>query len=93
MHSINYSALSGLNLLNVEDRVTQLRLNHVLNIYNGKAQSYLCEQIILRSEVSTRHTRSSSKENARLLAIPARSSSTFETKTEPLMFKILLYMT
>ena len=43
MHSINYSVLSGLNLLNVEDRVTQLRLNHVFNIYQGKAPSYLSE--------------------------------------------------
>ena len=33
---------------------------HVFNIYKGKAPSYLCEQFILRSEVSTRHTRSSS---------------------------------
>ena len=36
MHSINYSVLSGLNLLNVEDRVAQLRLNHVFDIYQGK---------------------------------------------------------
>ena len=62
MHSINYNVLSGLNLLNVEDRVEQLRLNHVFNIYHGKAPSYLCEQFSLRSEVSTRHTRSSSEE-------------------------------
>ena len=43
MHSINYTVLSGLNLLNVEDRVAQLRLNHVFNIYQGKAPSYLSE--------------------------------------------------
>ena len=44
MHSINYNVLSVLNLLNVEYRVVQLRLNHVFNIYHGKAPSYLCEQ-------------------------------------------------
>ena len=30
-----HSVLSGLNLLNVEDRVAQLRLNHVFNIPVG----------------------------------------------------------
>ena len=60
MHSVNYSVLSGLNLLSVEDRVAQLRLNHVFNIYHGKAPSYLCENFLLRSEVSSRSTRSSS---------------------------------
>ena len=60
MHSINYSVLSGLNLLNVEDRVAQLRLNHVFNIYQGTAPSYLSEHFLLRSETSSRNTRSSS---------------------------------
>ena len=60
MHSVNYSVLSGLNLLSVEDRVARLRLNHVFNIYHGKAPSYLCEHFLLRSEVSSRSTRSSS---------------------------------
>ena len=46
--------------MSVEDRVAQLRLNHVFNIYHGKAPSYLCEHFLLRSEVSSRSTRSSS---------------------------------
>ena len=31
-HTVNYTILSSLNMLNVEDRVKQLRLNHVFNI-------------------------------------------------------------
>ena len=45
MHSINYSVLSGLNLLNVEDRhdrVAQLRLNHVFNIYIKGKLHHIC---------------------------------------------------
>ena len=39
--SVNYSVLSSLNMLCVEDRVKQLRLNHVFNIYHNTAPSYL----------------------------------------------------
>ena len=60
MHSINYTFLSGLNLLNVEDRVAQLRLCFFFNIYQGKAPSYLKEHLLLRSKTSSRNTRSSS---------------------------------
>ena len=41
MYSVNYSVLSSLNLLNVEDRVKQLRLNRVFNIFRAKAPSNL----------------------------------------------------
>ena len=60
MYSVNYSVLSSLNLLNVEDRVKQLRLNHVFNIFHAKAPSYLCEKFVLRSNVSVHRTRSCS---------------------------------
>ena len=36
MHCVNYSVLSGLNSMSVEDRVAQLRLNHVLIYIMGK---------------------------------------------------------
>ena len=58
MYSVNYSVLASLNLLNVEDRVKQLALNHVFNIFHGNAPSYLCEKFVLRSEVSIHRTRS-----------------------------------
>ena len=38
MYSVNYSVLASLNLLNVEDRVKQLALNHVFNIFHGNAR-------------------------------------------------------
>ena len=59
MYSVNYKVLAGLNLLSIEDRVAQLRLNHVFNIYHGSAPSYLSENFDLRSK-SCRSTRSSS---------------------------------
>ena len=30
-------------MLSVPDRVSQLRINHVFNIYHGRAPEYLCE--------------------------------------------------
>ena len=58
--SINYNVLSSIQILNIEDRVKQLRLNHVYNIFNDRAPSYLRENFVLKSIASTRHTRSSS---------------------------------
>ena len=58
--SINYNVLSSIQILNIEDRVKQLRLNHVYNIFNYRAPSYLRENFVLKSIASTRHTRSSS---------------------------------
>jgi hypothetical protein len=60
LHSINCNVLNSLDLLNVEDRVRQLRLNHVYNISHGSVPSYLSEKFILRSAVSSRNTRASS---------------------------------
>lgn len=47
-------------MLNEEDRVRQLRLNHVYNIYHGSAPFYLQENFTLSSSVSVRNTRDSS---------------------------------
>ena len=58
MYSVNYSLYTSLNLLNVEDRVKQLALNHVCNIFHDIAPSYLCEKFVLRSEVSIHRTKS-----------------------------------
>ena len=58
MYSVNYGVLASLNLLNVEDRVKQLALNHVFNIFHGNATSYLCVNVVIRSEVSIHRTRS-----------------------------------
>ena len=41
--SVNYATLGHLNLSNIQDRVSQLRLNHVFSIYHGRAPSYLTE--------------------------------------------------
>ena len=46
MTSINYPVLYKINMLNVEDRAKQLRLNHVLNIYHDYAPQYLHQNFI-----------------------------------------------
>ena len=46
MTSINYSVLSKINMLNVEDRAKQLRLNHVFNNYHDYAPQYLHQNFI-----------------------------------------------
>ena len=41
--SINCDKLDSVKMLSVPDRVKQLRINHVFNIFHGKAPGYLCE--------------------------------------------------
>ena len=41
--SVNSHVLAELNLLKVETRVSQLRLNHAFNIFHGTSPSYLQE--------------------------------------------------
>ena len=40
--NIDYQALHKVNMLCVNDRVKQLRLNHVYNIVHGNAPHYMC---------------------------------------------------
>ena len=40
---INCDILDSVGMLSVPDRVSQLRINHVFNIYHGRAPEYLCE--------------------------------------------------
>ena len=49
--SINYNVLSSIQIWNIEDRVKQLRLNHVYNIFNDRAPSYLWENFVLKAFV------------------------------------------
>ena len=53
MTSINYSVLSKINMLNIEDRTKQLRLNHVFNIYHDYAPQYLHQNFIKVSVMFT----------------------------------------
>ena len=41
MHSVNPTVFDTLNMLNVDRRVKQMRLNHVFNIVHNTAPSYL----------------------------------------------------
>ena len=77
LHSITYKVLSSLDMLNVEDRVRQLRLNHVYNIYHGRAPPYLEENFILRSAVSSKNTRASSNEDFFIPHVKTCQADTF----------------
>ena len=50
---VSYEVLSSVNMLAVPDRVIQLRLNHVFNIFNGSAPPYMTEKFT-RNEGITR---------------------------------------
>ena len=75
--SINYNVLSSIKFFNIEDRVKQLRLNRVYNIFNDRPPSYLRENFVLMSNVSTRHTRSSSNLDFVVPFIKTCQSGTF----------------
>ena len=77
MDSINYSVLQSIDFLNVEDRVKQLRLNHVFDIFKDRAPSYLRENFILKTSISTRHTRSSANLDFVVPLIKTCQSGTF----------------
>ena len=57
-HTVNYTILSSLNMFNVEDRVKQLRLNHVFNIFHDISPTYLKENFVIRGSNSGKQTRS-----------------------------------
>jgi hypothetical protein len=61
MHSINYSILTifdSIDMLNVDRRMKQMRLNHVLNIVHNKAPVYLETNFSSLGNISS-NTRSS----------------------------------
>ena len=76
-HSINCDILDSLNMLNVEARVKQLRLNHVYNIVQGLAPNYLQENFTLVSSTSRYATRSSSNRNFIVPQISTYEAGTF----------------
>ena len=56
---ISADILSELNLLNVETRVKQLRLNHVHKIFYNLCPQYLTENVVPLNDVHQYNTRSS----------------------------------
>ena len=51
--------LDKLHMLYVKDRVTQLKMNHVFNIFNKSSSSYLSDNFRLFSDVHGYNTRNS----------------------------------
>ena len=76
-HSVDYTILSSMNMLNVEDRVKQLRLNHVFNIFHDTAPSYLRDNFVFRRANSGRQTRSCTNLNFIVPKVKTCQSSTF----------------
>ena len=56
---IGQPELNLLKLLKFKDRVKQLRLNHVFNIYNAHGAAYLSQNFTRSSNVHSHRTRSS----------------------------------
>ena len=70
---ITQDILQSINMLNTSDRVTQLRLNHVYNIFNNTAPSYLSKHFV-RNEGNTR---GASNMNYLVPRIGSKASSNF----------------
>ena len=49
---INCAILDKVNMLSVTDRIRQLRINHVFNIFHGHAREYLCENFDLNNNLT-----------------------------------------
>ena len=61
-------------MLSVPDRVSQLRINHVFNIYHGSAPEYLCEHF----NINQGNTRGASiNESGRFGALKSDSTHHF----------------
>ena len=44
--------LDKMNMLSVKDRVRQLRINYVFNIFHGHAPEYLCDNFNLNNNLT-----------------------------------------
>ena len=76
--SVNYDVLSSLNMLSVEDRVKQLRLNHVFNIFHQKAPTYMQDNFVLKTARNNgRQTRSVSNLDFNIPRVRTCQSSSF----------------
>ena len=76
MHSINSTIFHSVNLLNVEKRVQQMRLNHVFNIVHKKAPGYLEMHFTALCDHYTK-TRSSKNLNFKIPSIKLCQDQTF----------------
>ena len=73
---IGYSELDSVGFLNADNRVKQLRLNHVFKIFNGTSPSYLLDHFHRVSESHRYNTRGSS-ENFVVARVFSQASTTF----------------
>ena len=73
-HRIDTNILESVNMLNVEQRVKQLRLQHVHNIFNETCPEYLKQNFNLVSDNSRYLTRSASSDN---FIVPSYKTCTF----------------
>ena len=76
MHSVNSTVLETLNMLNVDRRVKQMRLNHVFNIVHNTAPSYLSLNFTSTSQHYS-NTRSANSLDFRLPSIKSCQDQTF----------------
>ena len=71
---IGYNEFEKLGFLNVANRVKQLRLNHVFNIYNNKCPEYMHNNFV---KISSNYNTRSSQMNFFVPSVKGCESSTF----------------
>ena len=70
---ITCDILESVNMLHTSDRVTQLRLNHVFNIFNGNAPTYLNQHFVRNDGI----TRAATNMNYLVPRVGSQGSSNF----------------
>ena len=75
--NVDYTILSSVNMLNVEDQVKQLRLNHVFNIFHKTAKSYLMGNFVIRRPNSGRQIKHCTNLNFIVSKVKTYQFSTF----------------
>ena len=73
---ISWDIFNSLKMLPVSERVSQLRLNHVYNVFHGLAPPYLCQYFELNSNI----TRGGSNMNFQVPRVGTYSKSNFYYK-------------
>ena len=79
MTRVDTLTLEKVNMLCVDDRARQLRLNHVHNIVHKRAPSYLNQNFVLVNEHHNYNTRSSAHNIVQPTALGKNSSSFYVT--------------
>ena len=74
---IGCSELEKVNMLNVDNRVKQMKLNHVFKIWNGSGPDYMKEHFQKLSNISLRNCTRASANNYFLPRVTGQGTNSF----------------